>query len=83
MRQDLKKSVSIMIERDVNVLSFGSDFIETRALQGVGVPSSPMCIRKAIIFFQAFTSAFLQLFLHSGDPIIEIGKKFLRVNAYP
>ena len=26
MRQDLKKSVSILIEREENVLSFGSDF---------------------------------------------------------
>ena len=26
MRHDLKKSVSVLIEGDVNVLSFGSDF---------------------------------------------------------
>ena len=33
MRQNLKKSVSNMIECDVNVLSFGSDFSElTRVL---------------------------------------------------
>ena len=34
MRQDLKKYVSNLIEREENVLSFGCDF--SRFLQGIG-----------------------------------------------
>ena len=36
MRQNLKKSVSNMIECDVNVLSFGSDFSSEHYLTTVG-----------------------------------------------
>ena len=44
MRQNLKKSVSNMIECDVNVLSFGSDFREMR-VGGAIRPFNPIPTR--------------------------------------
>ena len=46
---------------------------EIHVMQGVGIPSSPMCIGIGnSIFFPGFHFSLCQLFLHSGDRIIEI-----------